>query len=60
MIDKLQAISARLRELDDMVANPALVRDQNRYREIMRERSRLAVIDEAFAEYRRVLSGLED
>ncbi len=60
MIDRLEALSARLRDLDETVARPDIARDQNRYRELMRERSRLAVIDEAFTEYRRVVSGLED
>ncbi len=60
MIDRLQAISAHLRELDETVADPDIARNPARYREIMRERSRLAVIDEAYGEYKSVLAGIED
>lgn len=59
MIDKLEALSARLRELDAEVSDPSLLRDPERYREAMRERSRLSAIDEAYAEYKAALSGLE-
>jgi peptide chain release factor 1 len=59
VIDKLEALSRRLRELDDLVADPSLAKDPKRYRETMRERSRLAVIDEAYSEYRSILSSLE-
>ena len=44
--DRLQTIRDRLRELDAEAADPAVLRDQARYRDIMRERSRLAAIDE--------------
>jgi peptide chain release factor 1 len=59
VIDKLLAISARLRALDDEVAEPGFAKDAARYREAMRERSRLAVIDGLFAEYRSLLASLE-
>ena len=60
MIEKLEALSTRLRELDEVVADPALAKDAARYRETMRERSKLAVIDEAYQDYKGVLSGIED
>jgi peptide chain release factor 1 len=44
--DRLQTIRDRLRELDAEAADPAVLKDQARYRDIMRERSRLAAIDE--------------
>ncbi len=59
MIDKLNAISARLRALDDEVADPGLARDAARYREAMRERSRLGVVDGLYAEYKSVIGSLE-
>jgi peptide chain release factor 1 len=59
VIDKLEAISKRLRALDEEVADPDFARDPARYREAMRERSRLAVVDECYAEYKSVLSSLE-
>jgi peptide chain release factor 1 len=60
VIEKLEALSTRLRELDEVVADPALAKDAARYRETMRERSKLAVIDEAYQDYKGVLSGIED
>ncbi len=59
MIDKLEALSDRLRQLDDAVAEPGLAKDPARYRELMRERSRLRVVDEAYAAYKSVLSSLD-
>jgi peptide chain release factor 1 len=59
VIDKLEAISSRLRELDEEVADPSLARDPARYRDAMRERSRLGAIDEAYSEYKSILSSLE-
>ena len=56
MIDKLESLSARLRELDAAVAEPGLAKDPRRYRELMRERSRLAVIDRAFEDYKSLLA----
>jgi peptide chain release factor 1 len=59
VIDKLEALSARLRLLDEEAADPGLAKDPARYRELMRERSRLGAIDEAFAAYKSLLSSLE-
>jgi len=59
VIEKLEALSVRLRELDEAVSDPNIAKDPQRYRELMRERSRLAVIDEAYAEYKTLCSGIE-
>jgi peptide chain release factor 1 len=59
VIDKLEAISGRLAELDEAVADPGLAKDASRYRETMRERARLGTIVEAYGEYKSVLSSLE-
>ena len=59
MIDRLEALSARFAELDQILADPGIARDQGRYRELMRERSRLAVIDATFRDYKSVLEGIE-
>ena len=59
MIDRLELLSARFREVELALGDPDVARDQNRFRDLMRERSRLGIIDEAFAEYRSVLAGIE-
>jgi peptide chain release factor 1 len=60
VIDKLESLSARFLELEEAVADPTLAKDPARYREIMRERSRLSVIVEAYGEYKAALAGIED
>jgi peptide chain release factor 1 len=60
VIEKLEAISARLRELDEAVSDPALAKDAARYRETMKERSRLSAIDGGYGEYKSVLGGIAD
>jgi peptide chain release factor 1 len=59
VIDKLESISSRLAQLDEETADPGLAKDPARYRELMRERSRLATVVEAYDEYKSVLSSLE-
>jgi len=59
VIDRLELLSARFREVELALGDPDVARDQNRFRDLMRERSRLGIIDEAFAEYRSVLAGIE-
>ena len=60
MIDKLEAIAARLRHLDETASDPGLARDPSRYREVMRERSRLSVVVEAYDELKSVTASLAD
>jgi peptide chain release factor 1 len=60
VIEKLESISARLAELDEIVADPVLAKDAVRYRESMRERARLGVIVEVYDEYKSVGASLAD
>jgi len=58
VIDRLELTAARHAELEALTADPALARDQNRYRETMRELSRLQPVVEGYREYRKVLAEL--
>jgi len=60
MTDKLEALSARFREVDGILSSGEAVKDQKRYAELMRERAYLEEVDGARAERERVLAGLED
>lgn len=60
VIDKIDTIRRRLGELDLLVSDPDIVRDHVRYRDIMRERSRLSGIDEAWRKYEKILGQIED
>ncbi len=54
MIERLESIAARFKQLEEMVSDPTLARDAKRYREAMQERSHLAAIMDAYAEYSRL------
>lgn len=60
MIEKLESSLIRFRELDDLVADGSIARDPKRYKEIMRERSRLAEVVEAHDHYLKLQSRLRD
>ncbi|TFG79845.1 MAG: peptide chain release factor 1 [Spirochaetales bacterium] len=59
MIDRLEAVSNRYAQLTELVSDPALSRDPPRYRQTMRERSRLEAVVRAFGGYKKLLSELE-
>jgi len=58
--ERLESIAMRYSELEDMVADPNLARDANRYKDTMRERSRLGAIMEAHTEYSRLQGQIAD
>jgi peptide chain release factor 1 len=61
--DRLEVVAARLRQLEDLVSDPDIARDAKRYKETMRERSRLAEIMEAWKTHVRLqdeLAGARD
>jgi len=60
VIDKLESVAARFREVEEAVASPNLAKDPARYRELMREHFRLTVINEVFKAYKAVIAGIED
>jgi len=49
--ERLEIVALRLRQLEDLVSDPGLARDVNRYKDIMRERARLTEIMEAYAAF---------
>jgi peptide chain release factor 1 len=52
--ERLETVALRLRQLEDLVSDPGLARDVNRYKDTMRERARLSEIMEAYADYQRI------
>ena len=48
MEDKIAAVKARLAEVDLLVSEPGAARDPSKYRDLMRERTRLASIADAW------------
>ena len=51
MIERLESVATRYKELDELVSDPSLTRDATRYKETMRERSHLGDIMEEYAVY---------
>jgi peptide chain release factor 1 len=51
VIERLESVATRYKELDELVSDPSLARDATRYKETMRERSHLGDIMEEYAVY---------
>ena len=54
MVDKLNAVLDRYRELDEAIAQPELIRDFVKYQEYLKERSALQPLVDKYTEYRSV------
>jgi peptide chain release factor 1 len=59
MFDKLDRMMQRRRELEELVSEPTVIRDQKRYRELMQELSGLQELAAAYERYRKVQADLE-
>ncbi|MCH5288958.1 MAG: peptide chain release factor 1 [Treponema sp.] len=60
LLKKLDELAARFKEVGEEIQNPDLVKDQKKYKDIMREHGYLSEVDELGGEYRRILRGIED
>ncbi|NLM00463.1 MAG: peptide chain release factor 1 [Treponema sp.] len=60
MIKKLEQMALRYAEVNELIQDPELIKDQKKYKDIMREHSHLTSIMEAFEEYKNVLNGIEE
>ncbi len=60
MIEKLEHVAERYRELNTLLSDPEIVSDQSKYRKFAKEHSDLGPIVKAFDEWKQVSSELED
>ena len=60
MLEKLKGIKARNEELTALLSDPAVMADQNRWRELSREHSQLADIVEVYDQYLAVATQAQD
>ena len=60
MIDKLEAFLTRNTEIERQLADPATVRDQNRYKELMREHAGSSETVEEYRKYKKVQEEIEN
>ena len=60
MFDKLKEVEKRYDDIQNMIADPAVIADMGKYTELMRESKRLLRIVEKFREYESVKNALAD
>ena len=60
LLKKLEEKAIRYNEVNELVQDPDLIKDQKRYKDVMREHSHLSALMEAYKEYKEVLQGIED
>ena len=60
MIDKLNALLDRYRELDESIAQPEVIRDFEKYQQLLKERASLQPVVEKFTQYLSVSRQIED
>ncbi|MBN1838222.1 MAG: peptide chain release factor 1 [Spirochaetales bacterium] len=59
MIQKLDQIEKRYHEIQGLASDPGVIRDQSRYRELMRESAGLEEIVETYGAYKKLLKDME-
>jgi len=60
LLKKLEELSNRYTQLDALIADPNLVKDQKKYKDTMREHQHLSELMTLYDEYKKVLKGIED
>jgi peptide chain release factor 1 len=60
MIDKLELLVKRNSELETIIADPDLIKDRERYKELMRERAQLQETVFAYQQYKQLLAEIEE
>ena len=60
LLKKLDELSGRYEEVTKLIADPNLVKDQKKYKDVMRENQYLSDLMELYAQYKKVLSGIEE
>ena len=60
LLKKLEECEARYKVVQEMVMDPNLVKDQKKYKDTMRENGYLSELSELYAQYKKVLQGIQD
>ena len=60
MLEKLQAVEDKYRELESMIADPDILQDMDRWQRCNKEHAELAPIVEKFREYKKLTKNIED
>ena len=60
LIKKLDECETRLKEIQDLIMDPELVKDQKKYKDVMREHGHMSDVCALYDEYKKVLQGIKD
>lgn len=60
MFTKLGDIEVRFTELEQLINDPAIISDQNRWRNLMKEHSSLIDIVDAYRDYKKTMASIEE
>ncbi len=60
LLKKLEDCSKRYKEVQQMIMDPNLVKDQKKYKDTMRENNYLSELCALYDEYKKVLQGIQD
>ncbi len=60
LIKKLEDLSKRYEEVSKLIADPDLVKDQTKYKDTMRENQYLSDLMDLYAQYKKILNGIEE
>ena len=60
MLDKLEKLHYRFSEVEKMISDPDVIRDQKRYKVLMMEYSHLKEINDAYLEYKKMFEELAE
>lgn len=59
LLDKLEKLNERLLEIDALMADPDTINNQNRFREISKERAEIAPVVQCYGNYQKNLGDIE-
>lgn len=60
LLKKLEECEKRYQEVQALILDPNLVKDQKKYKDTMRENGYLSELSELYAKYKKVLSGIQE
>jgi len=60
MQEKLEALTKRYQELQSLIADPLVIKDQKRYKELMQENSALAELADEFTRFKKLEEEIDD
>jgi len=60
MLDKLEGIAERYHEVEQLISDPDIMKDLQRYKELMQEHSQLRELVEEFEKYKQVAQEVEE